>query len=246
MALNTGRPIWRTPALRDEIEQAVNGEIRRREYLARGLDSAAIREVEQTHAPFASLNPKKEAGREAVSGVDIVRQWAPSGFVYLLWVAIFTISQMLLNNIIEEKSNRIIEVLLSSVTPGELMMGKLLGIAAIGLTLVGAWMAALFGALSWNSGSASGPRRPASSGVENIEFGPDVSDLLPAGIRHVCGLHPRARQCVQHHQGGAELHGHDYDGHDGPAAYHDLYPEGPQPAPSPGCFPGSRFTLPSP
>jgi ABC-2 type transport system permease protein len=140
--------------LRDEIEQAVNGEIRRREYLARGLDSAAIREVEQTHAPFASLNPKKEAGREAVSGADIIRQWAPSGFVYLLWVAIFTISQMLLNNIIEEKSNRIIEVLLSSVTPGELMMGKLLGIAAIGLTMVGVWMASLFGVLIWKSGGA--------------------------------------------------------------------------------------------
>ncbi len=141
--------------LRDEVERAVNGEIRRREYLARGLDSAAIREVEQTHAPFASLNPKKEAGQEAVSGADIVRQWAPSGFVYLLWVAIFTISQMLLNNIIEEKSNRIIEVLLSSVTPGELMMGKLFGIAASGLTMVGVWMASLFGVLIWKSGGAS-------------------------------------------------------------------------------------------
>jgi ABC-2 type transport system permease protein len=140
--------------LRDEIEQAVNGEIRRREYLARGLDTAAIREVEQTHAPFASLNPKKEAGQEAVSGVDIIRQWAPSGFVYLLWVAIFAICQMLLNNIIEEKSNRIIEVLLSSVTPGELMMGKLFGIAAIGLTMVSVWMTALFGVLSWKSGGA--------------------------------------------------------------------------------------------
>jgi ABC-2 type transport system permease protein len=138
--------------LRDEIEQAVNGEIRRREYLARGMDSAAIREVEQTRAPFASLNPSKEAGQEAVSGADILRQWAPSGFVYLLWVAIFGISQMLLNNIIEEKSNRIIEVLLSSVTPGELMTGKLLGIAAIGLTMVGVWMAALFGVLTWKSG----------------------------------------------------------------------------------------------
>jgi len=140
--------------LRDEVEQAVNGEIRRREYLARGMDSAAIREVEQTRAPFASLDPKKEAGQEAVSGADIIRQWAPSGFVYLLWVAVFTVSQMLLNNIIEEKSNRIIEVLLSSVTPGELMMGKLLGIAAIGLTLVGVWMAALFGVLHWKSGGA--------------------------------------------------------------------------------------------
>jgi ABC-2 type transport system permease protein len=141
--------------LREAVEEAVNKEIRRREYLARGLDGAAIREVEQTHAPFASLNPNKEAGQEAVSGADIIRQWAPSGFVYLLWVAIFTISQMLLSNIIEEKSNRIIEVLLSSVTPGELMMGKLFGIAASGLTMVGVWMASLFGALLWKSGAAT-------------------------------------------------------------------------------------------
>ena len=138
--------------LRDEVEQAVNSEIRHREFLARGMDSAVIGQVEETYLPFASLNPKKEAGQEAVGTIDRIRQWAPSGFVYLLWVAIFAIVQMLLNNIIEEKSNRIIEVLLSSVTPGELMMGKLLGIAAIGLTMVGAWMLALFGVLSWKAG----------------------------------------------------------------------------------------------
>jgi ABC-2 type transport system permease protein len=140
--------------LRDEIERAVNNEIRRREYLARGLDSSAIREVEQTFASFASLNPKKEKGKEAIGTIDTIKQWAPSGFVYLLWLAIFVIIQMLLNNTIEEKSNRIIEVLLSSVTPGELMMGKLFGIAAVGLTMVGAWMLALFGILSWKSGGA--------------------------------------------------------------------------------------------
>jgi ABC-2 type transport system permease protein len=141
--------------LRDEVEQVVNTEVRRREYLNRGMDAAAVREVEQTYAPFASLNPKKESGQEAVSQADVIRQWAPSGFVYLLWVAIFAIVQMLLNNIIEEKSNRIIEVLLSSVTPGELMMGKLCGIAAIGLTMVGAWVLALVGILSWKSGGPS-------------------------------------------------------------------------------------------
>jgi ABC-2 type transport system permease protein len=139
-------------SLRDEVEKAVNGDIRRREYLARGMDIAAIREVEQTHAPFASLNPTKKAGEEAVNTGDILRQWAPSGFVYLLWVSIFGITQMLLNNIIEEKSNRIIEVLLSSVTPGELMMGKLFGIAAIGLTMVTVWITALLVSLSLKSG----------------------------------------------------------------------------------------------
>ena len=141
--------------LREQIEEIINTEIRRKEFLARGLDAAAIREVQETYAPFASLNPKKEAGKEKVNTADQIKQWAPSGFVYLLWMAIFMIVQMLLTNIIEEKSNRIIEVLLSSVTPGELMMGKLCGIAAVGLTMVGTWMAALFFVLSWKSGGTS-------------------------------------------------------------------------------------------
>lgn len=143
------------PRLRDDIEHAINSEIRQREYASRGLDVTAIHQVEQTYAPFATLNPKKEKGKEAVSTADTIRQWAPSGFVYLLWLAIFVIVQMLLSNTIEEKSNRIIEVLLSSVTPGELMMGKLFGIAAIGLTMISAWMLAVFGILSWKAGGAS-------------------------------------------------------------------------------------------
>src|SRR5439155_5496515 len=149
------RSISSDPRLREEIERRINTEVRRREYLARGMDSVAIRQVEQTYVPFAGLNPKKEKGKEAVGQADTSKQWAPSGFVYLLWMAIFVVIQMLLNNTIEEKSNRIIEVLLSSVTPGELMMGKLCGIAAIGLTMVGTWMLALFGILSWKAGGAS-------------------------------------------------------------------------------------------
>jgi len=141
--------------LRDEVEKAVSGEIRQREFLRRGLDSAAVRDVERSFVPILSLNPKKEAGQEAVNTTDIVKQYAPIGFVYLLWISIFSIMQMLLNNIIEEKSSRIIEVLLSSVTPGELMIGKLCGIAAIGLTMVGAWIVTTFVILGWQSGNSS-------------------------------------------------------------------------------------------
>ncbi len=148
--------------LRDQIQGWVNAEVRRREYLARGLDTAAIHAVEQTYIPFRSLDPKKAKGKETISSADTIRQWAPSGFVYLLWLAIFVITQMLLNNTIDEKSNRIIEVLLSSVTPDELMMGKLFGIAAIGLTMVGAWLLALFGILSWKAGGAELARQVLS------------------------------------------------------------------------------------
>jgi ABC-2 type transport system permease protein len=99
----------------------------------------------QTPVHFA---PKKidEAGNEAeVARKDIALKWAPVAFVYLLWISVFMMAQMMLTNTIEEKSNRIIEVLLSSVSPLELMTGKIVGIAITGLMVVGSW--ALFFAL---------------------------------------------------------------------------------------------------
>lgn len=78
---------------------------------------------------------EKEVGKE-----DAIKQYAPMAFVYLLWIAIFSITQMLLTNTIEEKSNRILEVLLSSVSPLELMIGKIAGIAVTGLTTIVTWV----------------------------------------------------------------------------------------------------------
>ncbi|MEM7231955.1 MAG: ABC transporter permease [Planctomycetota bacterium] len=138
--------------LKDEMKKAVNGEIRRREYKAKKVDTKVIEAIQRTRVPVASLNPKKEEGKEEVSTADVIRQWAPIAFVYLLWIGIFTISQMLLNNMIEEKSNRIVEVLLSSVTPRELMLGKLFGIAAVGLTMISVWILSLVTILALKAG----------------------------------------------------------------------------------------------
>ncbi len=63
------------------------------------------------------------------------------------------VAQMLLNNMIEEKSNRVVEVLLSSVTPNQLMMGKLIGIAGIGLTMIAAWIMSFIGIIFWKTGT---------------------------------------------------------------------------------------------
>lgn len=81
----------------------------------------------------------KGGKEEESTKADKARQWAPMVFAYILWISIFTISQMLLTNTIEEKSSRILEVLLSSVSPLQLMMGKIFGIAMTGLLMVGSW-----------------------------------------------------------------------------------------------------------
>ena len=141
--------------LKGRISRAIRDEVHRKEFLARGMDAEEVAAVRGIEVPFASLNPKKEVGKEEVSTADVIRQWAPVAFVYLLWIGIFSISQMLLNNTIEEKSNRIIEVLLSSVTPSELMMGKLAGIACVGLAMIGVWMGSLVTILKLSSGPES-------------------------------------------------------------------------------------------
>lgn len=91
---------------------------------------------------FAKTKRKSTAdGKgEDVEKEDVADQWAPMGFVYFLWMAIFSIANLLLTNTVEEKSNRIIEVLLSSVSPAQLMHGKIFGIAFTGLTIVGTWV----------------------------------------------------------------------------------------------------------
>lgn len=134
------------------IEGALNREVQERELFARGLDGNEVSAAQSTKMLFASFDPKKAIGEEVVSMADTIRKWAPVGFVYLMWVAIFTVVNMLLNNTVEEKSNRIIEVLLSSATPWEIMSGKLIGIAGVGLTMMVAWIFSLLGVLKFMAG----------------------------------------------------------------------------------------------
>jgi ABC-2 type transport system permease protein len=76
--------------------------------------------------------------RNAVS-TDTVRQLIPVGCSWMLWMTIIMVSNVLLHGVIEERSNRLIESLLATVTSQQLMVGKLLGVAAIGFTVAVTW-----------------------------------------------------------------------------------------------------------
>ena len=130
--------------LPDAIGRSINDEIRGREYENLGVNSQVARNVLRTRMPFNQLDPTAEEGEEAVSMADTFRQFAPIGFVYLMFISLMQNVQYLLSNTIEEKSNRIIEVLLASVTADELMMGKLLGIGMSGLTTIGVWLLSFY------------------------------------------------------------------------------------------------------
>jgi len=159
------------PGLEQLISETVGRELRAAAYQAKGMNPSTVQEIEAIRVPLVSLNPRKAAGEERVGLGDRIRQWIPSAFVYLLWVAVFVSSQMLLTSVIEEKSNRIIEVLLSSVTPEELMTGKLYGIALTGLTMLFLWIASAMGVLYLNTSKGS-----VAGTAENIPV--DLLNLL--------------------------------------------------------------------
>ena len=60
-------------------------------------------------------------------------------FGLLLTVSLFTAGGYLVQSVTEEKQNRVMEVLVSSIKPDQLMFGKLIGLGAVGLLLVAVW-----------------------------------------------------------------------------------------------------------
>lgn len=83
-------------------------------------------------ASYTALDEKGERG-------SIAGQIAPFVFMMMLFMGIVGISQMLISSTLEEKSNRVFEVLLSSLSSYELMVGKILGICGVGFTLLTLW-----------------------------------------------------------------------------------------------------------
>lgn len=82
--------------------------------------------------------------------------FVPYGFALLLYLTIFSSSGLLLNSILEEKENRILEILLTSLHPWQLLGGKILGLGALGLGQMVIWAGSASLVLDWNVGGMDG------------------------------------------------------------------------------------------
>ena len=84
---------------------------------------------------------------QAAGGVaeEVLSFFVPFLFGILLTISVFISSGYLLRSVAEEKSSRVIEIVLSSVTPQQLLAGKVLGLGALGLTQIFVWIASASG-----------------------------------------------------------------------------------------------------
>jgi ABC-2 type transport system permease protein len=138
----SNHPSYRT--LPSWIANTVNREILNQRFRQAAIDRALVtRLTRRTDVEELGLLQRDAGGqiRPAVA-VDKVRTMAiPVGMMMILLFSVMSGAPQLLNSVIEEKMSRISEVLIGSVTPFELMMGKLGGSVAVSVLLAGVYIA---------------------------------------------------------------------------------------------------------
>jgi ABC-2 type transport system permease protein len=109
---------------------------------AKGYNSKAIRDlstdVDVKTIKVSSKGEEKESGFLETFFTGYI-------FIMMLFMLVMTSGQMLIRSLIEEKSNRIVEVLMSSCSSQELLVGKILGLSLLGLTTISFWLLILVG-----------------------------------------------------------------------------------------------------
>ena len=104
-------------------------------------EEGLTREIIDKTRSSVSLNTiiLDESGDEKISSTEISMGISmASGF--LIYIFIFIYGTMVMKGVMEEKSSRIVEIIISSVKPFQLMMGKIIGIALVGFTQFALWI----------------------------------------------------------------------------------------------------------
>lgn len=131
------------------VERLFQRVVTDRRYQLHNISPAMIAQIR--NVPVDRIEVGTDAGDQQVQGPAemITRLMVPFAFMFLIYFGIVGIGQQMLNSVIEEKNSRIIEVLLSTVSPFELMAGKILGLAGIGFTIMTLWAAGAYGTARW-------------------------------------------------------------------------------------------------
>ncbi len=144
----------------NEFRTLIGGAARnfmRREALSgAGVAPDALIELEQLSPRINELTPEREGVSAQVTLADRLPYAVGFGLGISLWLVIFSVVNMLLTSTIEEKSNKILDMLLASARLHEILFGKLLGVAAVSFTLMAAWAFAGGGLLLFAAGNGGG------------------------------------------------------------------------------------------
>lgn len=157
---------------KDAIEQRLDDAYENYNLQQKGIRKEVLDSINKLSTGAYSIDNRVQ--KEGVSKKVNADVNSTIGFVsgILIYITMFIFGAMVMRGVMEEKTNRIAEVMVSSVKPFELMMGKILGIAAVGLTQLALW--AILMTLLSTLGSAI-------FSSQMIEQAGQVSQSMPVG-----------------------------------------------------------------
>ena len=164
-----------------DIEDVIAKKITAENFQKEGLDTLKINNAKAK----VSLNLTKASGEESLKGLNEIKIGIGGAFGYLIMMFIIIYGNMVMRSVIEEKTSRIIEVIISSVKPFQLMMGKIIGTSLAGVLQFITWailgviamfvMSSVFGV---QMGASSGPQAQEAMQMAQKEMGGDFQMYL--------------------------------------------------------------------
>lgn len=140
------------------IQEVLTRDLRTRFLTAKGLSSSDARSATSIAPALAISTPPPGGGaREAL----LIRSILPLFAAYMLMISLMLTGSWMLQGTVEERSNRLLETVLACVSPEELMYGKLLGTAGVGLFMIVVWVACGLFAAYATQGAIADFIRPA-------------------------------------------------------------------------------------
>jgi ABC-2 type transport system permease protein len=163
--------------LRSDLDARVNRVVRRHRLATAGASTDVLSIVDSD----VGLATRKLSEEEGTTD-DSTLAYTAIGYVmaFAIYFAVFFYGQYVMQGVIEEKSSRVVEVIVSSVRPFELLMGKVLGIGAMGLTQMVTWAALATGGMA-----AIGPVLALFFAPSDLGASPGAS---PEAMREAAGI----------------------------------------------------------
>lgn len=133
--------------LQSNIESAIAKEIETIKLSRSGITQQVIRDA-KVNVDAKTINLSDE-GEKSTNSIITTAIGGLCGF--LIYLSVFIYGAQVMRGVLEEKTNRIIEVIISSVKPFQLMMGKIVGVGLVGLTQFMLWILLTAGVVSAGS-----------------------------------------------------------------------------------------------
>lgn len=146
------------------LEGALSEEVRRLRFADAGIDAELVEELGRG-VDLETVRVSEEGSRAEAGFAGVVLAYV---LFFLLYMVIVLYGQQVMNSVIEEKSSRAVEVVISTVKPFELMMGKLFGVGLVGLTQLAIWLGSL-AALTAPAVLSSLAFVPEDAGIPSLE-----------------------------------------------------------------------------